>query len=61
MVVTAEQIAHVQEWTVEMERQIRVYLTVEIDPRRQRAALGIYRHAHALRLALEQWQSLQGD
>lgn len=42
--------------TVELERAVRQQVDAVADAAAQRKALAIYRHAHALRIALEDWQ-----
>jgi hypothetical protein len=45
--------------TAQLERAIKALTKVETDPSAQRRALAVFRHAHALRLALEHWQDAE--
>lgn len=40
----------------DLERAVRAQTASPMPPERQRQALAVFRHAHALRLALEAWQ-----
>lgn len=42
--------------TVELERATKQQINADEDAAKHRRALAIYRHAHALRIALEDWQ-----
>lgn len=44
---------------IEMERAVKQQVNAEREPARQRQVLAIFRHAHALKLALEDWQDGQ--
>lgn len=44
----------------ELEAAVRDRVTEEADPRRQRQGLAVFRHAHALRIALREWQDDEG-
>jgi hypothetical protein len=54
--LTVERVSAGLVMTEDMERAVKAVTRTVTDPAQQRRALAIFRHAHALRLALEHWQ-----
>ncbi len=56
--LTADHVETALRTARDTERAARTHAKQETDPRRQKHALDIYRHAHALVVACEDWQTI---
>jgi len=57
--LTVERVSAGLAMTEELERAVKAITKTVTDPAQQRRALAVFRHAHALRLALEHWQDAE--